>query len=340
MLSVMNPMGWSLAAKLPKGGIFPLLIFLARSVASLNSIVVFIHLWMLCSSSWVVFKTSYTISVGWVGEQRGIIREEHMSVGPAEFLWRCWDSGDGWRWAAAASSHGSTEGLSCSEVHVCLLSLSLGKSYVGLAGLHQVNRPCWTDLVRNASDVFVLKKPIGRVLTKPLCHGQSWPERTSEPEANRAGSWRDWLQSMVSGASNTTSCWEPTTASASFLDKARGEIFWPSRVTLLPAVGLCVARREVMPPWADDVWDGPAPMALPEGVWEPSVAVNLELSSVRHILRTSVSPGISLKDNWEGDGVEIVFRKELLFFQLFFFFLLVKAFYKQLIKFCIILWQL
>ena len=43
MLSVMNPTGRSLAAKLPKGGIFPLLIFLARSVASLNAIVIFIH---------------------------------------------------------------------------------------------------------------------------------------------------------------------------------------------------------------------------------------------------------------------------------------------------------
>lgn len=86
MPSVMNPTGWSLAAKLPKGGIFPLLIFLARSVASLNAIVIFIHCWMLCSSSWVVFKMSYTINVGWVGEWRGIIREEHASVGSAEFL--------------------------------------------------------------------------------------------------------------------------------------------------------------------------------------------------------------------------------------------------------------
>ena len=75
ILSVMNPTGWSLAAKLPKGGIFPLLIFLARTVALLNAIVIFIHCWMLCSSSWVVFKTSYTINVGWVREWRGITRE-------------------------------------------------------------------------------------------------------------------------------------------------------------------------------------------------------------------------------------------------------------------------
>lgn len=73
-LPVMNPTGWALAAKLPKGGIFPLLIFLARNLASLNAIVIFIHHWMLYSANWVVFKMLYTINVGWLGEWRGIMR--------------------------------------------------------------------------------------------------------------------------------------------------------------------------------------------------------------------------------------------------------------------------
>lgn len=43
MLLVVNPKGRALAAKLPKGGIFPLLIFLAQNLASLDAIVSFIH---------------------------------------------------------------------------------------------------------------------------------------------------------------------------------------------------------------------------------------------------------------------------------------------------------
>lgn len=236
------------------------------------------------------------------------------------------------------SSHGSIEGLACSEFHICLLSLSLRKSYVKLAGLHQVNRSCWTDLVRNGSDVFVLKKPIGRVLTKPLCLGQSWPERTSELEANRGGSWRDWLQSMVSGASNTTSFWEFATASASFLDKARGEIFWPSRVTLLLAVWLCVARRKVMPMgWWCVGW------ASSHGIARGSLGAFCSSKSRAVISGTHFKDfhfpryffRRELRGRWGGNYLQegtAIFPA--------FFFLLVKAFYKQLIKICIIPWQL
>lgn len=314
MLSVMNPMGWSLAAEFPKEGIFPLLIFLARSIASLNAIVIFIHCWMLCSSSWVVFKTPYTINVGWVRERRGIIKEECVSQILLTLLGQWWWLTVGW----SCSSHSSAEGLSCSEVCIYLLFLSLRKSYTELsvlARLHQVSESYWTGLVSNEADSFVLKKPIREVLTKPICHGQSGLKRTSEPEANQGKTegidFREWSPMQITPCLAESPPWVMLHCWA----KPGGDLLglWSSRVALLPAVELCVARRKVTP-WSGDQWEGPAAMALLEGVWEPSLVESLELSSAGCTLRTSTSLDVSLKENWERDGVEIIFSKGLLFF--------------------------
>lgn len=61
---------------------------------------------------------------------------------------------------------------------------------------------------------------------------------------------------------------------------------WSSREAILPAVGLCVARRKVTLE-SGEAWKGPAATALLEEVWEPSLAETPDLSSVGHTLRTS-----------------------------------------------------
>lgn len=179
-----------------------------------------------------------------------------------------------WSRTLHSSAEVNWKGLSCSEVCVYLLSISLRKSYVELsvpAGLHQVSRSNWTGLVRNESDRFVLKKPIRGVLTKPIRHGHSWPERTSEPEPNQWKAegidFRAWSVMQVtpcladSPPQLVLHCWAKP--ERDLLSGPQGWLFC-----------LRVARRKATP-WFCDQWEGPAALALLEGVWKPCLAESL-----------------------------------------------------------------